>query len=439
MIKKLYKEHIKTQQKRLEHVLKETQFDGLVISSGSTSFFYADDRALPFRATPHFQHWCPENSPYHLLHLKPGQKPKLYFYSPDDFWHEPPSVHSADWVDEFDIVSFSDLKERWSGVGNLTRHAFVGPELQEASENGLDIQNKSLLHYLDWNRSEKTEYEIYCLEKATELGAKGHRAVRKAFQEGASELEAYFAYLSAIPTTEEELPYHSIICLDEKSAILHYQTKRQDYREGKVLLIDAGAHFKNYASDITRTYLRRSSSKIFETLLSETEKLQQEMCTKLKAGVVFRDLHEECHHGVAKILLDTGVLKDCTVESAVSKKLTQSFYPHGLGHMLGLQVHDVGGLQVNAQGDPVSNEDNTNLRFRRVLREKEVVTIEPGIYFIPTKLKHLQGGEFASFCNWKLIEELTPFGGIRIEDDMVVEKEHSRNLTREYLDNEFLV
>ncbi len=441
MIKKLFRQHIKVQQERIARALTECSVDGLIISSGAPITYFADDQDAPFHATPHFAHWCPERSPFHLVHLRPGQKARLVFFSPNDFWHEAPTLMQSEWADEFEIIRVEDQSTRWQILGNLRNHAFVGPESKEAEEKGLVANPVQLLNYMDWFRAEKTDYELYCLEQASELGAKGHRAVRNAFAQGASEMEAHHIFLTAIAGREEDLPYPSIIGMDEKSAILHYQQKRNTkVPQASVMLIDSGGKYQGYCSDITRTYFKASAPATFKSLLAGMEKLQQELCEQVRVGVSFKELHKTCHLRTGQLLVDTDILRNCTAETAFSLGLTKIFFPHGLGHMLGIQVHDVGGFQSNERGEQVPPcAEFPTLRMRRPLRAREVVTVEPGMYFIPMRLDTVRHNELRSYCNWTLINELLPFGGIRIEDNVVVEAKESRNLTRAFLGNDFAI
>ena len=433
VIKKLFRQHIKIQQERLAHILAQCHYDGLVISAGLPFTYFADDQDAPFKPTPHFAHWCPERSPHHLLHLRAGKQARLIFYSPNDFWYEAPNLVQAEWTDEFEVVRAEDMASRWQILGDLKRHAFIGAETKEAEDKDLACNPKDLLTMMDWYRSEKTPYELYYIEEANELGAKGHNAVREAFAQGASEMQAHLIYLKAVQCREEDLPYPSIIGLDEKSAILHYQGKRDKVGKSQVLLIDSGATASGYCSDITRTYARKTAPKTFQDLLGRMESLQQDLCNRVRVGVSFKDLHKQAHLEIGQILIDTGILTTSTAEEALNLGLTKLFFPHGLGHMLGIQTHDVGGLQANEKGDflPPSVEF-PRLRFQRPLRKNEVVTVEPGLYFIPMLLEQARHNGLRTHGNWSLIDQLIPFGGIRIEDNVVVEDNEGRNLTRAY-------
>jgi Xaa-Pro dipeptidase len=114
---------------------------------------------------------------------------------------------------------------------------------------------------------------------------------------------------------------------------------------------------------------------------------------------------------------------------AVPKNITRAFFPHGLGHSLGLQCHDVGCALVKPK------PDNPFLRNTSIIAQGQVFTIEPGIYFVDKLLEELRQGEHASAIDWKLVDALSAFGGVRIEDDVVVTGGPAviRNLTREVL------
>ena len=247
-----------------------------------------------------------------------------------------------------------------------------------------------------------------------------------------SEFDIHQTYLKSLENTDQQLPYQSIVALNEKSAILHYQHKKTS-KNANTLLIDAGARFKCYASDITRTYCKKETPTTFLQLLSGLEEVQQNICKKVSAGKSFLELHNDCHRQISELLVENDILT-CSKEIAIEKSLSSIFFPHGLGHMLGIQVHDVGGDQIDEQGSPApKKEAQGKLRMMRILREDEVITIEPGVYFIPSLLDTKRGSEHSSLYNWKLIDTLIACGGIRIEDNLHVKNKNSPNITRKYL------
>ena len=134
---------------------------------------------------------------------------------------------------------------------------------------------------------------------------------------------------------------------------------------------------------------------------------------------------------IAALLVESGLLR-CPAEQALQEGLVTRFFPHGIGHLLGLQVHDVGGTQAGPDGGEIPRPaGHPALRLTRTLETGFVVTMEPGIYFIDALLAPLRQGPHASHVDWERVAALRPFGGIRIEDDLAVTESGCENLTRD--------
>ncbi|NRA43794.1 MAG: Xaa-Pro dipeptidase [Oligoflexales bacterium] len=435
----LFKEHLKERTKNCDAILEELLLPGLVISSGTPFTYFADDQDAPFVTTPHFSHWCPEEGPYHLLAYLPGKKPMLLRHAPKDFWYDHSESGEQFWQEGFDIVEYDSKDKLWEQLDRYKGFAFIGPEEAKAKEKGLKPNLKPLVARLDWQRGLKSDYELANIGQASKKAASAHRAARQAFVNGGSEIQIHQAYMQELGCQECDLPYHNIVGLNEKAAVLHYQFKRRD-SSGQLLLIDAGARYRGYASDITRTYVHSQVPETFKELLKGMEKLQQELCNLILPGVSYLHLHEQAHMKISDLLIDSGLVSGLNQDDVISAGISKAFFPHGLGHMLGLQVHDVSGLQKNAEGDPCDPSSRfPTLRTARDLRAREVITVEPGLYFIPMLLNLLREQEWSSNLNWKMIDALTPFGGIRIEDNVYIQEGTPKNITREFLGNEFLV
>jgi Xaa-Pro dipeptidase len=428
----LFCDHLRVRLAYLESALAAHDFDALVISSGAPHTHFADDQEAPFHGVPHFRHYCPLEGPHHALRLEPGRRPLLVRYAPEDFWYEQLPLGQPFWLPGFDLVEAPSLDAVWAAVGHPDRAAYLGNETDRAEAAGLECNPAGLSAYLDWGRSTKTPYEIACMEEATVLGARGHAASRQAFLAGASELEIHFAFLQAVPCLESELPFPSIVALDEKGATLHYEHKRP-VRNGRTLLLDCGARTLGYASDITRTTTAPGCDPRFQALVAGMERNQQELAAAVAPGRPFGELHHLSHLKLAALLKEHGIL-DADPDDAVALGLTRAFYPHGLGHHLGIQVHDVGGKLAGPDGSSAPPPpQHPTLRTTRVLEPGHVVTIEPGCYFIPMLLRPFRDTEAGRRLNWKLIEDLSPMGGIRIEDNVLVTPDGGRNLTRRHL------
>ncbi len=424
--------HIAERQRTTSEALAETGFDALVISSGRVYTHFADDQDAPFHSTPHFAHWCPLAGPHHALVLRPGQRPRLIRFAPEDFWYEQAPLGDPFWAREFSIEEVGTVEDVWKRLGALGRAAYIGNETDRAEAAGLEVNPALLTAHLDWHRTTKSAYEVQCIEEATVIAARGHQAARNAFLDGASELDIHHAYIQAAGIVDQDMPYGSIVALDEKGAILHYEGKRK-VKGGAVLLIDAGAQVRGYAADITRTLAAPRCDPRFAALIAGMERIELQLCELVKPNLPYGDLHHQGHLLIGSLLRDSGILK-VAPEEAIEKGLTRPFFPHGLGHHLGIQVHDVAGKQGTPEGSIAPPPAQYPwLRTTRTIDADQVFTVEPGLYFIPMLLRPFRENGHSALFNWPLIDELTPCGGIRIEDNLLVTANGHRNLTRPHL------
>lgn len=438
----LYPEHIETLKSGYAKALsavneKGYHLEGVLIHSGTDIYYFADDQHVAFHSVPHFAHWLPLEGPDHFLLVRPNQPLLLVRYVPQDFWHETP-IDSADhWQSAFEIVTVDGLASARKALPDLTNYAYIGSNRELAQSWGIadtNIQPPPLIARLDYLRSYKTSYEIACLRHAAALGARGHRAAKEAFLAGRCEREINRDYLDAIGIVENETPYGNIVALNEKAAILHYQQKRGlEVSNGKLLLIDAGARYFGYCSDITRTYLRDGEDAVFASLLEGMEKLQRNLVAQATVGRSYIDIHRNNHKGVAELLAETGLIK-LSAQEIFERGFTHPFFPHGVGHFLGIQVHDVAGRVADADGTPAPPPDEYPfLRNTRTIEAGQVFTIEPGFYFIPMLLAPFRNGDDRHHFDWATIDRLMPLGGIRIEDNIHVTVDGPEDLTRAFL------
>jgi Xaa-Pro dipeptidase len=160
--------------------------------------------------------------------------------------------------------------------------------------------------------------------------------------------------------------------------------------------------------------------------------MQQEICAAVKPEVNYPDLHLLAHRKVAEIVARFGFVRDLDADAIVSKRISSTFLPHGVGHFIGLQVHDVAGFMADASGRTIDKpEGHPYLRLTRKISPKMVFTIEPGLYFIESLLKELRASDNAPHINWDKVDSFRKYGGIRIEDDVVVTDSGHENLTRD--------
>ena len=426
----LYPSHLERVLGIAEKAMYAEQCDSILIHSGAPKLHFLDDYHTPFKANPHFVWWLPlTQSPHCYLLIQTSQKPVLFYHLADDFWHVPPQPPQGFWCKHFDIHLCSDLahvkRELLRHQASSNHRAWIGEDAQIATELGINnINPPGLIHHLHYERAIKSEYEIACLKQANVIALTGHEAAKQAFMAGKSEFETQLAYLAAVQQDQTQMPYRNIIGFGGHSAVLHYQ--HYDYTAQKMsqaqsFLIDAGAQCQGYASDITRCHSR--GSELYQDLINAMTKAQLNVCEQAKPDVKFSDLHYHMHHLVLDLLEEFNLVEGSRDELEASR-ISSAFYPHGLGHLLGLQVHDIGGWQQDKLGTMLQPPaHHPFLRCTRILEKNMVVTIEPGLYVIDSLLQKWRDNGFGHLLNNTAIDQLRPLGGVRIEDNIVVSEQ----------------
>jgi Xaa-Pro dipeptidase len=427
----LYEPHLQTLMRRTEQSLAASGFDSLVIHAGHPPVQFLDDQAYPYKVNPHFKAWVPiVDNPRCILVFTPGARLKVLFYQPRDYWHKPAALPTAPWSAAVDLIAMEDPSKAGEHWAKLGRVAYVGPEGFAPDTDPESINSPDLLARLHYDRAVKTPYELECMRRATGLGVRGHRAALAAFRRGASEYDAHMRYLEACRQREEEMPYNSIVAYNENAAVLHYQHLDRDAPASlRSFLIDAGAQYRGYASDITRTYAAGPSR--FADLIEALDTAQRLLCDEIVAGTDYRDVHLSAHRLLGDVMHRIGLTK-LPGQDALERGVTGVFFPHGIGHLLGLQVHDVGGVMGDGQGHERRRpEGHPYLRLTRMLEPGVVVTVEPGIYLIDSLLAAAHADSRRAHIDWAVVEELKPYGGIRIEDNVVATASTPENMTRD--------
>jgi Xaa-Pro dipeptidase len=433
-----YAAHVTTMQERWERAIEAENLQAVLVHSGTPLISFQDDYEYAFRPNPNFLAWLPLTHHHDsALLIRPGEKPQLYYYQPDDYWYLPPSDPEGWWADHFNIQVVANADDWRTGLYScldglsfdLRDVAAIGDAPSLAGTFDADRLNPpELVNRLQVGRTRKTVYEISCIMEASRLAANAHREAERAFREGDSEYRIHQRYLAACEHTDYRLPYNNIVALNSHGAVLHYQAREQQApSEVLSFLIDAGCTVNAYASDITRSYAKQPGD--FADLVAAMDAMQQDLIEPIMAGLDYRELHLRAHHEIAGLLEEFKII-NIPAADAVATGLSSVFYPHGLGHFIGLQTHDVAGL-IDDDGVPIPRpEGHPFLRLTRVLESGNVLTIEPGLYFVEPLLRQWREKGDISAINWDRVEALMPYGGIRIEDNVVVTESGSENLTR---------
>lgn len=283
-------------------------------------------------------------------------------------------------------------------------------------------------------RMVKTEEEIRSIESAVALAETMHRAAMAMARPGVNELEVAAEVERVVLAKGGHLSFPAIV--SQKGEVLHGHATNTFLEEGSLLLVDAGAHEpeNGYASDITRTtpiggVFDGRQREAYEAVL-QSQEAAIEAC---RPGTTFREVHNLAARVLVDRLKDIGLMKGDS-EEAVAEGAHALFFPHGLGHPMGLDVHDLEGLGEDRVGydEAVQRSDQFGtrfLRFGRVLEEGFVMTIEPGFYVIEPLIRQWRGeNRHAAFLDYDAAEDWIGFGGIRIEDDVLITPDGARVL-----------
>ena len=429
----LYPAHVAELQQRAKTALSRENLQGLVIHSGQEIKVFLDDYGYPFKVNPHFKVWLPlVDVPNSWLIINGTDKPTLIYYQPVDFWHKVIELTDSYWNEFFDIKILTNAAD----VDKLLpydkqSYAYIGGHIEVARALGFDnINPEPTLNFLHYHRAYKTPYEHECMRKSNAIAVAGHKAAKLAFLQGSSEYDIQQTYLKATQLTNNETPYGNIVALNENASILHYTALDRGVPQAhRSFLIDAGANYHGYASDITRTYSFKRDK--FSELITRMDQLMLNAVDCLKPGVSYVDLHIKTYRDIGHVLREFDFI-NVDADVAVESGIISTFFPHGLGHHLGLQTHDVGGFMADERGSHVNTPDeHPFLRTSRIVEANQVFTIEPGLYFIDSLLTKLKTSKHSTMVNWQQVDEMRPFGGIRIEDNIIVHQSHNENMTRE--------
>lgn len=285
-------------------------------------------------------------------------------------------------------------------------------------------------------RRPKDAVEIERMHRAVAATAAGFAKARETIATGVSErrvkveLEAEFFRRGGDCTG-----YHTIVCTGTNAAVLHFSPSHREIAKGDLVLIDAGAQIDGYTADVSRTYgsdgnipgngeTKGFAADLYQVVLAA----QIKAVDACRAGTEFRDLHLAAARDMTEGLIELGVLKG-SADSLIERDVHAMFFPHGLGHLVGLGVRDASGYLPGRERS--KRFGLSALRVDMPLGEGFIITIEPGLYFIPALLNDPRRREaFASDVDWNVVDQHIAVGGVRIEDNVLVTAGEPDNLTR---------
>ena len=273
-------------------------------------------------------------------------------------------------------------------------------------------------------RRPKDDVELERMRVAAEATRAGFAELVPLIEPGRSERELQVALEAAfLRNGGDYLAFETIVAAGDHAAVLHFAPTARTLRDGQLLLVDAGAEFRGYASDVTRTYAVGGALAPVQALVHDTVRQAGESAiAACRPGVEWREVHRAAALVVADGLVELGVLRGRR-ESLVESGAVTLFFPHGVGHMVGLGVRDTG---------PASDETRDlvpglpRLRVDIPLAPRQAWTVEPGVYLVPALLARAHSRDDVV---WDRVDQLRGFGGVRLEQNVLIEDNGCEVLT----------
>lgn len=438
----------KSHARRVAEHLRANGHDGpgiIYLEAQKTRLIEDNDEAMPFRQRRPFFYLSGCLLPDSYLVYDTSADKLTLFIPPVDpeevIWSGLP-LSPAEALERYDVDSVlatTDVNKTLASTasahqGNAVAFAIADQVSSDTKFQGFLETNYSVLKgAIERTRVVKDSYEVALLRKANDISAKAHIAAIQASKSATNEREIEGAFIATcIANGAREQSYHPIVACGENGATLHYGRNDDPLRDPATqqskgsVLIDAGGEYRAYCSDVTRVFplggkFATETRQIYEIVL----RMQIECIAMLKDDVQWEDVHAHAHRVAIDGLVDLGILRG-SKDELFDKRISVAFFPHGLGHYLGMDTHDTG-------GNPNYGDKDSMFRYLRVrgrLPAGSVITVEPGIYFCRFIIDpFLKSQELSQYIDANVLERYWSVGGVRIEDNIHVTKEGYENLT----------
>lgn len=382
------------------------------------------DQCFEFRVHPEYR-WLSERS----------RAGGVVAYDPQEGWIDfVPPVLELEKVWEGDV----SIPEPFRPIDELTAWyekrmgrpiAVLGVEDSRLTSN-TELAN-TLRGLLANVRRSKDDYELSLLRRAVRATAAGHAAAKAFIRPGVTERQIVIEVEAAFGRAGGDgLGYHTIVGTGGNSAVFHFTPGDRIVKEHDLVLIDAGAHVDGYVADVTRTFpasgkFTPEQQALYDTVLAALDACNA-MCT---VGREWHDVHRMAATTMAQGLKEMGISR-VSAEEFVEQEAIALFFPHGVGHMVGLGVRDAGGVLLGR--DRPSKCCGVSVRVDLPLQEGYLMTVEPGLYFIPALLQKTENRErYSKVIDWEAVDRWIGQGGVRLEDNILVTATGPVNMTSE--------
>ena len=422
----------------------------VLLQGGVSRMKYDTDREFLFEQESFFQYLFGVKEPgfYGAIHVSSGKSILFIPHLPEEWGVWMGKIHSpSDFQQTYEVDDVQYVDELTSTLQTLKADPLLllhGPNsdsglmatpAQFSGIEGFKTDFEILHTELVECRVLKSEEEIRLLRWINGISSEAHMEVMRQCKPGLMEYQLEAAFLHYIYDRGGcRFTAYTCICgCGPNSAVLHYghqgAPNNRMLKDGEMFLNDSGAQYHGYASDITCSYpvngtFTAEQREIYSAVLASNRAVQQAM----KPGISWPDMHRLSVRVIAERLRDIGIIQG-SVDDLIANHIPALFMPHGLGHFMGLDVHDPGGYPEGTSR--IDEPGIRSLRCGRKLESGMVITVEPGVYFIDAVLEPaLSNPAVSQFLVPNKLKFFRNFGGVRIEDDVLVTPKGSENFTR---------
>ena len=420
---------------RLVHVFDSSQKSLIYLKGAQVTFRHNTDHELVFRQESNFLYLTGIQEPDYscLLDIQTGEYTLFSPFRDTQYavWHgyitPQESIKKAYQPDM--LLYSTEFESFLKKKAPQMVYCFDETQAKDIEQFGFKTNTESLIPALTDCRLCKTEWELDQMRYANKITSEAHRAVLEAIRPGLKEydIKRIFEEVGGKYNLFQQA-YQGIYAAGKNAAVLHYTGREDELKSGDLFLIDAGLEYNGYAADFTRSYpVNGKFTDIQAAVYQACLDAHLQTIDAVKPGVKMEDLHYMAAQIILNGLKKAGLIEG-EMEELMEANVFALFFPHGLGHLIGIDTHDVGGYKKG-----VERIDRPGIRYLRVRRELEpgmVITIEPGVYFIPALLEPAFKDQFVKrYLNESKLRSLYDFGGVRIEDNIVVTKTGYENMT----------
>ncbi|CAG9295074.1 Xaa-Pro dipeptidase [Celerinatantimonas diazotrophica] len=420
----LYHSHIEQLCQRSRALLQAMQEQFLVIHAGHALHQIFAEQSLPFVPSALFRQWLAIGESEHAWIITSGDAPAQLFLLQEHF---NPAWQQSSWWPLFQVTLLRSAHEIERYLPHPLRHSiYLGPHPDIAKALGFELINPELaIHYFQYHRATKTDYELFCLRQAGTLAQRGLQQVHDRFYQGASGLDIYLGYLKAIGCAYLNDPVQ--VAFNEQIGQLspmRMSAQLLPEKDSYSLWFNATAEFRGYRVKIGRCFGFRRD--YYQQLVASLEQLLLGLTEELHQGRPLSDISRRYRHHLAKWLVHWELVQG-SIQQCLHSGLLDILCPQPVCEFVGLSINEPGAQLSDPTGSDIMAQMGE--KDIRTLDARQVIAFNIGIFVNPNRLEFLKKSSWVDLINWSQIDMLQHYGGITMTDTGIVTSDGIERIT----------